>query len=119
VTRAAEQEEHAMEFLEDETEARYAWDTAALFARRQRLVRIAPQVRPIVMRSVLSPYKDPRTGREQFEQFFARSSRADYPPGWEPCTGRQLHDALKAGWKPTLAPPHSAYALYMAQQTNY
>lgn len=104
-----------MEFLEGETEARYAWDTAAVVARRERRARFAAQVRPIVMRSAPSPYKDPRTWRERFEEFFDRRPRlADYPPGWQPCTGKQLADALDAGWKPPPPEINTAYQLHMA-----
>jgi len=108
-----------MEFLEGEVEARYAWDTAALVAQRERRVRNVMQARPIVMRSAPSPYKDPRTGRERFEEFFTTRPRlSDYPPGWQPCSARQLSDALAAGWKQS-PPPHSAYALYMAQRGSH
>jgi hypothetical protein len=108
-----------MEFLEGETEARYAWDTAAAVARCERRARIAAQVRPIAMRSAPSIYKDPRTGRERFEEFFPRPTLADYPPGWQPCSARQLHDAMEAGWKPRPPPPHSAFALFTMQSAGY
>jgi hypothetical protein len=105
-----------MESLEGEVEARYAWETAAVVAQRGQRARIAVLVRPIVMRSAPSPYKDPRTGRERFEEFFPRPTLADFPPGWQPCSARQLHDAMEAGWKPTPPPPHSAYAAFISQR---
>lgn len=109
-----------MESLEGEVEARYAWDMAAVVARRERIARLAAQVRPIVMRSAPSLYKNPRTGRERFEEFFdTRPRLADYPPGWEPCSAKQLHDALEAGWKPTPSPPTTAYQVYLAGRSGY
>jgi hypothetical protein len=106
--------------LKDEAEARYAWDTAAVVAERERIARHAAQVRPIVMRSAPSPYKHPRTGRERFEEFFPRPTLADFPPGWQPCSARQLHDALAAGWKPTPpAWPFSGYPFDVMHQSGY
>lgn len=126
-----------MEFLQGEQEARYAWDTAGKFARQRteeaarmaalsramfeswanvlrgvRAAHAAP-TRRVVMRSAPSPYKDPRTGRERFE-FNRRPRLADYPPGWQPCTGKQLADALDAGWKPPPPSINTGYQAYMA-----
>jgi hypothetical protein len=73
-----------MEFLKGETEARYAWDTAATFAWREARLRAAAPPRPIQAMPTMNVVKDYRTIREALRATQPASVQGRFTPpfGW-------------------------------------
>jgi hypothetical protein len=108
-----------MDFLPGETEARYAWATAAKVARRESLYALRMAALSRAMSESWARVRDYRTVREALVATQPVMGRfAKLPEPWEspdyfPHSALALSHALAGGWKPK-AVIHSAYSLYMA-----
>lgn len=106
-----------MEFLEGETERRYAWDTAAKFARQQAeaILRAAGNAR-LVMETAVRVVRDYRTTREGIEASQPAHVMGRFAGVWDlpymPNTAYAAHMAAKGH------PAYSAEAARLAFTVN-
>jgi hypothetical protein len=115
-----------MDFLEAETEARYAFDTAAKVARQEseyasRMAALSRLMRESWV-NVLRDFRTVREGLAATQPASVMGRFARLPQPWDssdyfPSSAYQAKLAMDAGWKskPSM---HSAYALAMAQASR-